>query len=131
MRAAVGKSACVTGMLYQTVNFQEWLQRDSETQRYKRPPYAIDRLLPWCTALTKILIKKNDKNTGGPELIHICVSSERLAMHKLPVVTLCLLAALSVMTVFICLSGALTPRDTEYGSGKAVFKHYIVQYVNP
>ncbi|CAG2143513.1 hypothetical protein LMG31506_02845 [Cupriavidus yeoncheonensis] len=51
-------------------------------------------------------------------------------MHKLPVVTLCLLAALSVMTVFICLSGALTPRDTEYGSGKAVFKHYLVQYVN-
>jgi hypothetical protein len=51
-------------------------------------------------------------------------------LHKLPVVTLCLLAALSVMTVFICLSGALTPRDTEYGSGKAVFKHYLVHYVS-
>lgn len=50
-------------------------------------------------------------------------------MHKLPIVTLCLLAALSFMTVFICLSGAMTPRDTEYGSGKAVFKHYLVQYV--
>ena len=90
----------------------------------------MDRLLLCCTALTNILIKKNDKNTGGLELDHICASSERLAMHKLPVVTLCLLAALSVMTVFICLSGALTPRDTEYGSGKAVFKHYLVQYVN-
>lgn len=50
-------------------------------------------------------------------------------MHKLPVLTVCLLAALSVMTAFICLSGALTPRDTEYGSAKAVFKHYIVPYV--
>nr|WP_198046693.1 hypothetical protein [Cupriavidus taiwanensis] len=51
-------------------------------------------------------------------------------MHKLPVVTLCLVAALAVMTGFICLSGAFTPRDTEYGSGKAVFKHYIVPFVS-
>ena len=42
-------------------------------------------------------------------------------MHKLPVVTLCLIAALSAMTAFICLSDAVAPRDTEYGSGKAVF----------
>lgn len=63
-------------------------------------------------------------------MVHICASSERLVMHKLPVVTLCFVAALAVMTVFICLSGAFTPRDTEYGSGKAVFKHYIVPIVN-
>jgi hypothetical protein len=50
-------------------------------------------------------------------------------MHKLPVLTVFLLAALSVMTVFICVSGAFTSRDTEYGSAKAVFKHYIVPYV--
>nr|WP_315598080.1 hypothetical protein [uncultured Cupriavidus sp.] len=50
-------------------------------------------------------------------------------MHKLPVVTLCLLAALTAMTAFICLSEAFAPRDTEYGSGKAVFKHYLIQYV--
>ncbi|WP_423196586.1 MULTISPECIES: hypothetical protein [unclassified Cupriavidus] len=50
-------------------------------------------------------------------------------MHKLPVVTLCLLTALSLMTVFICVSGAFTSRETEYGSGKAVFKHYLVHYV--
>ncbi|SCU85767.1 putative lipid-like peptide transmembrane protein [Cupriavidus necator] len=63
-------------------------------------------------------------------MVHLCASSGRLAMHKLPVVTLCLVAALAVMTVFICLSGAFTPRDTEYGSGKAVFKHYIVPIVS-
>lgn len=50
-------------------------------------------------------------------------------VHKLPVVTIGLVAALTVMTVFICLSDAFAPRDTEYGSGKAVFKHYIIQYV--
>jgi len=53
-------------------------------------------------------------------------------MPKLPVLTFLtfvLLAALATMTVFICLSGVLTPRDTEYGSGKAVFKHYLVQYI--
>ena len=50
-------------------------------------------------------------------------------MHKLPVVTFCLLTALSLMTVFICVSGAFTSRETEYGSGKAVFKHYLVHYV--
>ncbi|RZT42604.1 hypothetical protein [Cupriavidus agavae] len=50
-------------------------------------------------------------------------------MHKLPVVTVCLIAALSAMTVFICLSEAVSARDTEYGSGKAVFKHYLVHYV--
>lgn len=55
-----------------------------------------------------------------------------LAMPKLPVLTFLtfvLLAALATMTVFICLSGVLTPRETEYGSGKAVFKHYLVQYI--
>jgi hypothetical protein len=129
VQATVGKSACVPQIWWQPDFFQEWLQRDSETHRYKRPPCAIDSLLLCCTALTNILIKKNDKNNGGLELDHICASSERLAMHKLPIVTLCLLAALSFMTVFICLSGAMTPRDTEYGSGKAVFKHYLVHYV--
>ncbi|ABF07889.1 hypothetical protein DDF84_005025 [Cupriavidus metallidurans] len=60
---------------------------------------------------------------------HFGASFGRFAMHKLPVVTLCLIAALSAMTVFICLSDTVAPRDTEYGSGKAVFKHYLVQYV--
>jgi hypothetical protein len=50
-------------------------------------------------------------------------------MHKLPFLTVILLASLAMMTFFICFSGSLTPRDTEYGSGKAVFKHYIIQYV--
>jgi hypothetical protein len=50
-------------------------------------------------------------------------------MSKLPVLTLLVLVGLSILTVFICVSGALTPRDTEYGSGKAVFKHYLVQYM--
>jgi hypothetical protein len=53
----------------------------------------------------------------------------RLVMHKMPVVTFCLIAVLALMTVFICVSGAFTPRETEYGSGKAVFKHYLVHYV--
>jgi hypothetical protein len=42
-------------------------------------------------------------------------------MQKLPVLTLCLLAVLACITVFICLSDVFTPRDTEYGSGTAVF----------
>ncbi|MDT4813652.1 hypothetical protein D3C72_2410350 [compost metagenome] len=63
-------------------------------------------------------------------MVHFCATSERLAMHKLPVVTLCLVAALAVMTAFICLSDAFAPRDTEYGSGKAVFKHYIVPIIS-
>ena len=42
-------------------------------------------------------------------------------MQKLSILTLCLLAALACMTMFICLSGAFTSRDTEYGSGTAVF----------
>jgi hypothetical protein len=70
------------------------------------------------------------KIPGSLEMVHFCTASERLVMHKLPVVTLCLVAALAVMTTFICLSGAFTPRDTEYGSGKAVFKHYIVPIVS-
>ncbi|WP_454733421.1 MULTISPECIES: hypothetical protein [Cupriavidus] len=41
-------------------------------------------------------------------------------MRRLPLLTLCLLAALAGMTVFICLSGALTLHDTEYGSGTAL-----------
>ncbi|KMW45458.1 hypothetical protein PQH03_12710 [Ralstonia insidiosa] len=47
-------------------------------------------------------------------------------MHnKLPVFTVLLLLTLTAATTFICLSGAVTPRYTEYGSGKAIFKHYI------
>ncbi|AST33089.2 hypothetical protein [Ralstonia solanacearum] len=48
-------------------------------------------------------------------------------MHKLPILTVLLLLTLTAVTTFICLSGAVTPRDTEYGSGKAIFKHYIMQ----
>jgi hypothetical protein len=44
---------------------------------------------------------------------------------KLPVVTFTLLLTLTLATVFVCLSGAVTPRDTEYGSGKAFVKHVI------
>jgi hypothetical protein len=47
-------------------------------------------------------------------------------MHKLPILTVLLLLTLTAVTTFICLSGAVTPRDTEYGSGKAIFKHYIM-----
>lgn len=50
-------------------------------------------------------------------------------MSKLPYVTLLLLTLVTLMTAFICASEAMLPRDTEYGSGKAVFKHYIVQYL--
>jgi len=50
-------------------------------------------------------------------------------MHKLPVLMFAIITALSLMTIFICASGAFTPRETEYGSGKAVFKHYIGPYV--
>ncbi|CAG2152489.1 hypothetical protein D3C87_1360990 [compost metagenome] len=71
---------------------------------------------------------KNDKNNGSTLVDYFGASFGRFVMHKLPVVTVCLLAALSVMTLFICASGAFTPRETEYGSGKAVFKHYIVPY---
>ncbi|WP_296229373.1 hypothetical protein [Ralstonia sp. UBA689] len=46
-------------------------------------------------------------------------------MHKLPVLTVLLLLTLTAATTFICLSGAVTPHYTEYGSGKAVFKHYL------
>ncbi|MGY2486679.1 hypothetical protein [Cupriavidus sp. CP313] len=88
---------------------------------------------PYCFAASHSLrfsVRKMTKMPGVLEMVHFCASSERLAMHKLPVVTLCLVAALAVMTAFICLSGAFTPRDTEYGSGKAVFKHYIVPIVS-
>ncbi len=47
-------------------------------------------------------------------------------MHnKLPILTVLLLLTLTAATTFICLSGAVTPRYTEYGSGKAIYKHYI------
>jgi hypothetical protein len=128
--AAGGKSACVRCKWWQVAAFQEWRRRDAETHGYKAQRYAIDALLLCASSLTKILSKKNDKNVEGPGMVHFGAGSGRLAMHKLPVVTLCLLAALAVMTAFICLSGAFTPRDTEYGSGKAVFKHYIVPFVS-
>jgi hypothetical protein len=50
-------------------------------------------------------------------------------MHKLPILTFSVVVALSIMTVFICMSGAVSPRETEYGSGRAVFKHYIFPHV--
>ncbi|MEM5428153.1 hypothetical protein [Cupriavidus oxalaticus] len=128
--AAMGQSACLAGNWWRRARFQEWRWRDAETSGYKGATYAIEALLLCCTALTKIHTKKNDKNDEGLEMVHFCASSERLAMHKLPVVTLCLVAALAVMTAFICLSGAFAPRDTEYGSGKAVFKHYIIPIVS-
>jgi len=49
----------------------------------------------------------------------------RTMHNKLPVFTVLLLLTLTAATTFICLSGAVTPRYTEYGSGKAIFKHYI------
>lgn len=103
--------------------------RDPEIRRYKGAFHDIGCLLLCCNANTKIHSRKNDKNNGSKKVDHIGASLGRFTMHKLPVVTLCLIAALSAMTAFICLSEAVAPRDTEYGSGKAVFKHYIVQYV--
>ncbi|MGO4326037.1 hypothetical protein AB4Z48_14395 [Cupriavidus sp. 2TAF22] len=45
-------------------------------------------------------------------------------MQKLSLLTLCLLAVLAGMTMFICLSGAFTVRDTEYGSGTAILCYF-------
>ncbi len=42
-------------------------------------------------------------------------------MPKLSILAICLLAALAAMTTFICLSEAVTSRDTEYGVGTALF----------
>jgi len=39
-------------------------------------------------------------------------------MHPLPILALCLLAALAC--VFICLADVLAPGDTEYGSSRVV-----------
>lgn len=53
---------------------------------------------------------------------------EGFAMQKLSILAICLLVLLACMTAFICLSGAFTLRDTEYGSGTAAFC-YIEGYV--
>ncbi|PWK37948.1 hypothetical protein C7417_1812 [Cupriavidus plantarum] len=78
--------------------------------------------------MTKMM-REVDVNRYGDHGDRPTADFRRFAMHKMPVVTFCLVAALALMTVFICVSGAFTPRETEYGSGKAVFKHYLVHYV--
>ncbi|GAB3629203.1 transmembrane protein [Pandoraea terrae] len=44
---------------------------------------------------------------------------------KLPLAVVFVLALVTAGTVMICLSGAVTRRDTEYGGVRAVFHQYL------
>lgn len=44
---------------------------------------------------------------------------------KLPLVVTFILVIVTAGTITICLSGAVTPRNSEYGSVRAVFRHYL------
>nr|WP_240756330.1 MULTISPECIES: hypothetical protein [Pandoraea] len=44
-------------------------------------------------------------------------------MMKLPLAVVFILALVTTVTITICLSGAVTPRDTEYGGVRAVLYH--------
>ncbi|AHB74953.1 hypothetical protein LV28_09285 [Pandoraea pnomenusa] len=46
-------------------------------------------------------------------------------MMKLPLAVVFILALVTTVTITICLSGAVTRRDTEYGSVRAVLHHYV------
>jgi hypothetical protein len=76
------------------------------------------------TAIATPLLAAYDarKNWGARASLRV-----RTMHNKLPVLTVLLLLTLTAATTFICLSGAVTPRYTEYGSGKAFFKHYIIK----
>lgn len=44
---------------------------------------------------------------------------------KLPLTVVFILALVTTVTIMICLSGAVTPRDTEYGGVKAVLHRFV------
>lgn len=44
---------------------------------------------------------------------------------KLPLAVVFILALVTTVTITICLSGAVTRRDTEYGGVRAVLHHYV------
>lgn len=44
---------------------------------------------------------------------------------KLPLAVVFILALVTTVTITICLSGAVTRRDTEYGGVRAVIHHYV------
>lgn len=44
---------------------------------------------------------------------------------KLPFVVTLILVIVTAGTITICLSGAVTPRNSEYGSVRAVFHQYL------
>ncbi|APD11514.1 hypothetical protein UC34_19705 [Pandoraea vervacti] len=46
-------------------------------------------------------------------------------MMKLPLAVVFILALVTTVTITICLSGAVTRRDTEYGGVRAVLHHYV------
>ncbi|ALS58923.1 hypothetical protein AT302_03140 [Pandoraea norimbergensis] len=46
-------------------------------------------------------------------------------MMKLPLAVVFILALVTMVTITICLSGAVTRRDTEYGGVRAVLNHYV------
>ncbi|UVA82228.1 hypothetical protein NTU39_21465 [Pandoraea commovens] len=46
-------------------------------------------------------------------------------MMKLPLAVVFILALVTMVTITICLSGAVTRRDTEYGGVRAVLHHYV------
>ena len=53
------------------------------------------------------------------------VASRKERMMKLPLAVAFILALVTIGTVMFCLSGAVTRRDTEYGSVSAVFHQYL------
>ncbi|ODP33943.1 hypothetical protein A9762_16735 [Pandoraea sp. ISTKB] len=46
-------------------------------------------------------------------------------MMKLPLAVVFILALVTTVTITICLSGAVTRRDTEYGGVRAVLHHFV------
>lgn len=44
---------------------------------------------------------------------------------KLPLAVVFIIALVTTVTITICLSGAVTRRDTEYGGVRAVMHHYV------
>jgi hypothetical protein len=50
---------------------------------------------------------------------------EKERIMKLPLAVVFVLALVTAGTGMFCLSGVVTPRDTEYGGVRAVFHHYL------
>ena len=60
---------------------------------------------------------------AGHALPGVVFFQERIM--KLPLAVVFILALVTTVTITICLSGAVTRRDTEYGSVRAVLHHYV------